>query len=334
MYRPARREIGAILKVLKKHIKLWIILLVLVAICVPMILTSPGEEALSASVSKEFYETESKKSSEVYHDWKLFSTLVMTKQITSNRAVRFYAVGVFGTVHGVYVEANNALTFGEKIVKFVANCTSWIPNLLEGAKITISLTICSVTVGILLSVFLALAKMSKLRLLKGFASGYIFLFRGTPLLMQLFFIYYGLPLMNPNLAINDRFTAAWIAFALNSAAYCAEIIRAGIQSIDKGQFEAAKALGFSYGKTMRKIIIPQTYRRLIPPIANEFIMVLKDASLTSIIALQDLSKITQSIMTSTNDVMIYIPSMVIYLIITGVFTKLFNKLEVKFSVYE
>lgn len=185
-----------------------------------------------------------------------------------------------------------------------------------------------------MSIFLALGKMSKIKLLRVACDGYIFLFRGTPLLMQLFFIYYGLPLINPALAINDRFMAAWIAFSLNSAAYCAEIIRAGIQSIDKGQFEAAKALGFNYGKTMRKIIIPQTYRRLIPPVANEFIMVLKDASLTSIIALQDLSKVTQSIMTSTNDVLIYLPSMAIYLIITGVFTKVFAALEKKFSIYE
>ena len=136
------------------------------------------------------------------------------------------------------------------------------------------------------------------------------------------------------MTIPDRFLAAFIAFTLNSGAYCAENIRAAIQSIDKGQFEAAKALGLSYGQTMWKIIIPQTYRRLIPPIANEFIMVLKDASLTSIIALQDLSKITNSILTSTGEVSVYIVSMVIYLIITAVFSKVFGVLEKKFSVYE
>ena len=207
-------------------------------------------------------------------------------------------------------------------------------SLLNGAKITIVLTITSVFVGIILSIFLALGKMSKLAPLRAFCNAYIFFFRGTPLLMQLFFIYYGLPLINPALSINSRFAAAWVAFSLNSGAYCAEIIRAGIQSIDKGQFEAAKVLGFSYAKTMRMIIIPQTYRRLIPPIANEFIMVLKDASLTSIIALQDLSKATQSIMTSTSNVTVYFPSMAIYLLITALFTKIFAELERKFSVYE
>lgn len=319
---------------LKKHLKVWIALAVVFAVCIPLAITNPSEEKLRAVIPEDFYKEEVKKSSDVYHDWKIFSTLIVTQQINSNQANRFYAVGIAGVTFGVYVDEATTLNIGQNVIKFVANCTSWLPNLLKGAEITILLTICAVSVGVFLSIFLALGKMSKIKILKAFCNGYIFLMRGTPLLMQLFFIYYGLPLINPALAINDRFTAAWIAFSLNSAAYCAEIIRAEIQSIDKGQFEAAKALGFNYAKTMRKIIIPQTYRRLIPPIANEFIMVLKDASLTSIIALQDLSKMTQSIMTSTNDVLIYLPSMEIYLAITGTFTKIFAALEKKFSIYE
>lgn len=322
------------MKRLKKHLKLWIALAVVVVVCIPLLALKPSEEALRAEIPADFYKEEVKKSSDVYKDWKIFSTLIVTQQISSNKANRFYAVGIAGATFGAYMDETTSLNFGQNIVKFVANCTSWIPNLLKGAEITILLTVCAVTVGVFLSIFLALGKMSKIKIVQALCNGYIFLFRGTPLLMQLFFIYYGLPLINPALAINDRFTAAWVAFSLNSAAYCAEIIRAGIQSIDKGQFEAAKALGFNYAKTMRKIIIPQTYRRLIPPVANEFIMVLKDASLTSIIALQDLSKVTQSIMTSTNDVLIYLPSMAIYLIITGVFTKIFTALEKKFSIYE
>lgn len=322
------------MKRLKKHLKLWIILAVVVILCIPLIALNPSENELRAAISADFYKEEVKKSSDIYKDWEIFSTLTVTQQISSNQANRVYVVGIAGNTFSAYMDGTTSLSIGENIIKFVANSTSWIPNLLKGAEVTIVLTICAVTVGLFLSIFLALGKMSKIKLLRVACDGYIFLFRGTPLLMQLFFIYYGLPLINPALAINDRFMAAWIAFSLNSAAYCAEIIRAGIQSIDKGQFEAAKALGFNYGKTMRKIIIPQTYRRLIPPVANEFIMVLKDASLTSIIALQDLSKVTQSIMTSTNDVLIYLPSMAIYLIITGVFTKVFAALEKKFSIYE
>ena len=220
------------------------------------------------------------------------------------------------------------------ITTFFVNFVSWLPSLLDGAWITIALTISSVAAGVILSVFVALGKMSKFKPLSLFCRAYVFFFRGTPLLMQLYFLWFGLPLLIPALTISDRFLAAFIAFSLNSAAYCAENIRAAIESIDKGQFEAAKALGLSYGQTMKKIIIPQTYRRLIPPIANEFIMVLKDASLTSIIALQDLSKITNSILTSTGEVSVYIVSMVIYLIITAVFSKVFGVLEKKFSVYE
>jgi polar amino acid transport system permease protein len=196
------------------------------------------------------------------------------------------------------------------------------------------LTVLSVLTGIFLSIFLALGKMSKIKILKKISSAYIFFFRGTPLLMQLYFIWFGLPAIFPALTIESRFIAAWIAFSLNSGAYCAEIIRAAIQSIDKGQFETAKALGFGYGKTMSKIVIPQTYKRLVPPLANEFIMVLKDAALTSIIALKDLSKVTSSIMTSTGEVSVFLISMGIYLVITAVFSNFFESLERKFGIYE
>jgi polar amino acid transport system permease protein len=219
-------------------------------------------------------------------------------------------------------------------MKFLKDVIGWIPSLLDGAKITISLTLVSVGAGLILALFLALGKMSKKKWLNNFCSGYIFFFRGTPLLMQLYFVYYGLPQLTTLLKINNRFLAAFIAFALNSAAYTAEIIRAAIQSIDKGQFEAAHALGMTYGQTMKLIIVPQSIRRLIPPVGNEFIMVLKDASLVSIIALADITKVTRSISSSTASAMVYIPAMILYLIITAVFSFIFNRLEKKYSVYE
>jgi polar amino acid transport system permease protein len=211
---------------------------------------------------------------------------------------------------------------------------SWVPQLLNGAKITILLTICAVSAGLIFSIFIALGKMSKNKIISKICGAYIFFFRGTPLLMQLYFIYYGLPQINMALTINSRFLAAFIAFSLNSAAYCSEIIRAAIQSIDKGQFEACKALGFSNAQTMRLVIFPQSIRRLIPPVANEFIMVLKDASLVSIIALADLTKVTRSISSSSGTALVYIPAMIIYLIMTALFEFIFNKLEVRFSRYE
>jgi polar amino acid transport system permease protein len=216
----------------------------------------------------------------------------------------------------------------------VQKVLGWIPPLLDGARITISLTVVAVSAGLIMSLFLALGKMSKKVWLNRLCSGYVFFFRGTPLLMQLYFIYYGLPQITPLLTINNRFVAAFIAFGLNSAAYCAEIIRAAIQSIDKGQFEASRALGMSYAQTMRLVIVPQSIRRLIPPVGNEFIMVLKDASLVSIIALTDITKVTRSISSSTASAMVYIPAMILYLIITAVFSYVFHKLEKKYSIYE
>lgn len=210
----------------------------------------------------------------------------------------------------------------------------WIPQLLDGAKITILLTLASVSAGLIISVFLALGEMSKHKFVKTLCSTYVFFFRGTPLLMQLYFVYYGLPEINPAFTINNRFLAAFIAYGLNSGAYCCEIIRAAIQSIDKGQFEASRALGMNYSQTMKLIILPQSIRRLIPPVGNEFIMMLKDASLVSIIALADITKVTRSIQSSTSSSMVYIPAMVLYLIITAIFTIVFNRLEKKYSVYE
>ena len=211
---------------------------------------------------------------------------------------------------------------------------TWLPQLLDGAKLTILMTILSVGIGLLLSVFLALGKMSKNPILRLPCTAYIFFFRGTPLLMQIYFIYFGLPQFNPNLTIQSAFVAALIAYVLNTAAYLAENIRAGIQSIDHGQFEAAKALGMTYGQTMRLVIIPQTVRRLIPPVGNEFIMVLKDVSLVAIIGLSDLTKVTRAISSSSATALVYIPAMIIYLIITAFFSFVFNKLEKKNSVYE
>ncbi len=211
---------------------------------------------------------------------------------------------------------------------------SWLPPLIEAAGITVLLTVLSVSCGLVLSIFLALAKISKIAPLRWLATSYIFIFRGTPLLMQLYFIYYALPKIDMRFTIQSALTAAFIAYSLNSAAYLAEIIRAAILSIDKGQLEASKSLGMSYPMAMRLIIFPQSIRRLIPPVGNEFIMVIKDTALVSSIALVDLMKKTMQIMSSSASPLVFIPSAVIYLLITAVFTYFFHKLEKKFSVYE
>lgn len=205
----------------------------------------------------------------------------------------------------------------------------WIIPLLNGAKVTILLTLSSVSVGLVISFFAAIAKLSKLKIAKAVSSFYIFFFRGTPLLLQLYFVYYGLPKINPAFIISDRFLAAFITFSLNSGAYLAEVVRAAISSIDRGQIEASRSLGFSYSQTMVHVIIPQAIKRLLPPFGNEFILVLKDASLVSIIALSDITRVTQNIASSTASSLVYIPAMILYLVITAFFSYTFRVLEKK-----
>lgn len=213
-------------------------------------------------------------------------------------------------------------------------------NVLYGAKLTIFLTITSMVCGFFISIFLALGKMSKIKLISKPCSAYIFFFRGTPLMIQLFAVYFMVPGIfgfSWTSILNDvywgAFLAAWISFTLNTAAYCAEIVRAALQSIDNGQTEAAKVLGFSYRQTMQKIIIPQSIKRMIPPVCNEFVMVLKDASLVFAISLMDITTISKNIM-SDGSYLVFVPALIIYLIITAFFTYIFNKIEKRFSIYE
>ena len=210
----------------------------------------------------------------------------------------------------------------------------WMPALIQSTGTTLALSVLSVAAALVFSVFLALGKISRNAVISGVCRAYIFFFRGTPLLMQLFFIYYTLPQLVPALNIQSRFFAAWLAFTLNVAAYLAEIIRAAIESIDTGQMEASRALGLTRSQAMRLVIIPQSYRRMIPPICNEFVMVLKDTSLVSIIALTDLTYQTKIIASNKASALVYIPAMIIYLIITGAFTFIFNRLEKRLSIYE
>jgi len=220
------------------------------------------------------------------------------------------------------------------MLKALSRIVDWIPALLMASWTTLSITVLSVSMALIISVFLALGKISRKQVLSKICGAYIFFFRGTPLMMQLFFIYYALPQLHPALTIQSRFIAAILAFTLNIAAYCAEIIRAAIQSIDKGQMEASKALGLSYSQAMRLVIIPQAYRRMIPPICNEFIMVLKDVSIVFVIGIMDLTSQTRKIQSSNATALVFIPAMAMYLVMTYVFTTIFNRLEKRLSEYE
>ena len=160
-----------------------------------------------------------------------------------------------------------------------------LPRLLQGMRLTIFLTLISGGIGVFLGLGFALARLSKKHFLKLPATIYVTLFRGTPLLLQIFFVFYALP---PMLGIRLSALASGIlALSLNLAAYVAETFRAAIQSIDRGQTEAALALGMNENQTMRRVILPQTFRRLIPPLVNEVAALSKDTSLVSVLAIHE-----------------------------------------------
>jgi len=221
----------------------------------------------------------------------------------------------------------------ESFINSIEKSASIFLSLLKYTQITVLLTLSGILIGIILGLILAIGRLSKNTLFQKISWFYIWVFRGTPLLMQMFFIYYALPLYSKYLQFPAT-AAGIIALGLNSGAYLAEIIRAAILSIDKGQMEASKALGMTYGQAMRRIIIPQSYRRLIPPVGNEAIMLLKDSALVSSIAITELLRRTNQIMNTSGSPSIFIYSAAIYLFLTTILTIVFQKLEAKYSVYE
>ncbi|HBM79983.1 MAG: amino acid ABC transporter permease [Clostridiales bacterium] len=206
-----------------------------------------------------------------------------------------------------------------------------LPFMLQGSVMTIELTVLTLSIGTFLGIILALLKISGVKIFYYIATFYTWVFRGTPLMLQLFFFYYALPSMGVTL---NAFSAAIIGLSLNCAAYMAEIIRGGILSIDKGQFEASKALGYTYFQTMAKIILPQTIRIIIPPVGNEFISMIKDTSLVSTIAMVELMRTATQISSTTfKYTEILFTAAVLYLLMTTVFTAAFSALEKKLSIY-
>ncbi|MCQ4922787.1 amino acid ABC transporter permease [Tissierella carlieri] len=157
---------------------------------------------------------------------------------------------------------------------------------LKGTGTTLLISLFGVIFGSLVGILLALMKLSNNKFLKGIATSYIEIVRGTPLILQIFLVYHGLPKLIP--LPSSRIFLGTIAVFLNSAAYVAEIIRAGIQSIDKGQMEASRSLGMPQGMAMKYIIIPQAFKNILPALGNEFIVLIKESAIISVIGVQDL----------------------------------------------
>lgn len=210
--------------------------------------------------------------------------------------------------------------------------------ILKGTGYTIIIALVAILFGSTFGMLLALGRISKNKGLNKLSWVYVWFFRGTPLLLQLFMIYFALPLVIKDLLgkpfpINPL-VACFIAFSLNSAAYMAEFFRAGIQSIDKGQMEAAKALGMTYNQAMFQVIIPQSFKRLLPSVGNELIMLIKDTSLASTVAIADLLRTTKTMSSSSGKWIYYVYAAVIYLILTTIIQIGFDKLEQKVGAYE
>jgi polar amino acid transport system permease protein len=203
--------------------------------------------------------------------------------------------------------------------------------MLSGSIVTLKLYLVTIIFSIPLGIILSIAKISKYKILK-FALGlYTWVFRGTPLLLQLFFFYFGLPVFG---IILSPFTAAALTFVINYSAYLTEIFRAGIESIPKGQYEAAHCLGMTYKQTMIRIILPQTVKRVLPPLSNEAITLVKDTALVAAIGMGDLLRAAKQVVTRDFDVTPFMLAAVFYLLFTSVIVTLFKKLEEKYSVYE
>lgn len=209
-----------------------------------------------------------------------------------------------------------------------------IPTIAEGLKVTITLFCIVFIMSIPLGIVLSLVRISDFKLGAKLVGWFVYLMRGTPLMLQILFIYYGLPFI-PYVGIQlDDNTAAVVSFVLNYAAYFCEIFRGGIQSISKGQYEGARVLGFTYRQTMTRIILPQVVKRILPPLANETISLLKDTSLVYILAMNDVLRITRAIVQRDFDTSAFIVAGVFYLSMTFVLTKIFERLEKHFAVYD
>ena len=203
--------------------------------------------------------------------------------------------------------------------------------MMEGAQITLEIFCVTLLLSLPLGLLVALCRISKLGPLRLLMEFYIWLMRGTPLMLQLLFVYFALPMVGIRL---PDIAAALLAFTLNYAAYFAEIFRAGIQSIGRGQYEAAKSLGMTYTQTMRRIIVPQMIRHVLPPVSNETINLVKDTSLIYILAMNDLLRVARTIVQREFDMTPFFVAAVFYLAMTFVLTWGFKKLEAYYGKYD
>jgi polar amino acid transport system permease protein len=215
-------------------------------------------------------------------------------------------------------------------IDYLINIT--IP-MLEGAKITILLFLIAIAFSIPLGFVITLLSQSTNKIISWIAKSYVYVMRGTPLLLQLLFICFGLPMIPiiGEYLVMDRFVAACLAFILNYAAYFAEIFRGGLLAIDKGQYEAAQVLGFSKSQTTVKIILPQMFRIALPAVSNESITLIKDTALLYAVAVPELLHFAQTAVNRDFTIVPFFIAGIIFLLLTLVLTAFFKWLEHQFK---
>ncbi len=210
----------------------------------------------------------------------------------------------------------------------------YYPYFLDGVKNTLIIAAMSVVLGVVFGTLMAIMRMCRIKPLRWLAVAYIEFVRGTPLMVQLMFIFYGLPMVGiefpdvsfiPNFS---RFMAGIVAMSINSCAYVAEVIRSGIQSVDEGQMEAARSIGFKYGESMRLVILPQAVRNILPALGNEFVTVIKESSIVSVIGISDLMYGTNGVIALTyRSLPCLAIAAIMYFILTFISSRLIAKLE-------
>ncbi len=213
----------------------------------------------------------------------------------------------------------------------MAHLSDTVWQMLEGSTVTFEIFCVTLVLALPLGVLASLGRLSAFRPVSLLMELYVWLMRGTPLMLQLLFVYFALPMVGIRL---PDMAAALLAFTLNYAAYFAEIFRAGLEAVPKGQYEAAKTLGMSYPQTMRRIILPQVIRIVLPPVSNETINLVKDTSLIYILAMNDLLRVARTIVQREFDMTPFLIAGLFYLAMTFVLTWMFKQLEAHYGKYD
>ena len=220
--------------------------------------------------------------------------------------------------------------FLDQLVNIAEYTKMMLPQMMDGLGVTLQVFVLTLVFAIPLGILVALCRLSRFKVLRKIMEFYILLMRGTPLLLQIIFIFFGFPILN---IVIPRMPAALLAFSLNYAAYFAEIFRAGISSIDEGQYEGAEVLGLSKKDIFFRIILPQAFKRVLPPIANEVITLVKDTALVYAVGFDDLLKIGKTATNRDATLMPLVLVAVIYLLLILVLSKVLATVEKKYDYY-